>query len=140
VFVDESGRRGRLYRRIGIAVGLACAVYAVVMVVTLLSGNSDAPWLPVPGKEDGNPAGKVDTTPLPTGTADPSATDSASPQSTPSATGTQEQPPATDTSTTGTAPATGQTETESDPAPTVTDTAPAQDGGATEPDPTDTAT
>ncbi|CAM5648316.1 Undecaprenyl-phosphate 4-deoxy-4-formamido-L-arabinose transferase [Streptomyces chartreusis] len=47
VFVDESGRRSRRFRRIGMAVGLACAVYAVVIVATLLSGNSDAPWLPV---------------------------------------------------------------------------------------------
>ncbi|MFF9483262.1 hypothetical protein [Streptomyces sp. NPDC014676] len=67
VFVDESGRRSRLYRRIGLAVGLACAGYAVVMVATLLSGNSDAPWMPVPGQED-KPAGQVETTPQPTET------------------------------------------------------------------------
>ncbi|WP_199822157.1 hypothetical protein [Streptomyces sp. NRRL S-37] len=67
VFVDESGRRSRLYRRIGLAVGLACTGYAVVMVATLLSGNSDAPWMPVPGQED-KPAGQVETTPQPTGT------------------------------------------------------------------------
>jgi hypothetical protein len=64
VFVDETGRRSRLYRRIGLAVGLACAGYAVVMVATLLSGNSDAPWMPVPGQED-KPAGQVETTPRP---------------------------------------------------------------------------
>ncbi|MET8896448.1 hypothetical protein [Streptomyces albogriseolus] len=67
VFVDESGRRNRLYRRIGLAVGLACAGYAVVMVSTLLSGNSDAPWMPVPGQED-KPAGQVETTPRPSAT------------------------------------------------------------------------
>ncbi|MFE1844063.1 hypothetical protein [Streptomyces sp. NPDC059515] len=65
VFVDESGRRGRRYRRIGLAVGLACAGYAVVIVATLLSGNSDAPWLPVPGQEADAPAGQVDTSPQP---------------------------------------------------------------------------
>ncbi|MEH0423779.1 hypothetical protein [Streptomyces sp. B21-083] len=65
VFVDETGRRSRRYRRIGIVVGTACAVYAVVIVATLLSGNSDAPWLPVPGQQDEQPAGKVDTSPLP---------------------------------------------------------------------------
>ncbi|MCO4699131.1 hypothetical protein LRR80_05223 [Streptomyces sp. RO-S4] len=69
VFVDESGRRNRLYRRIGLAVGLACAGYAVVMVATLLSGNSDAPWMPVPGQE-GKPAEQVETTPKPSA-ADP---------------------------------------------------------------------
>ncbi len=64
VFVDESGRRIQLYRRIGIAVGLACAGYAAVMVATLLSGNSDAPWMPVPGQEQ-KPAGQVEPTPQP---------------------------------------------------------------------------
>ncbi|MDO0933583.1 hypothetical protein QQY66_18545 [Streptomyces sp. DG2A-72] len=65
VFVDESGRRSRRYRRIGMAVGIACGVYAVVILATLVSGNSDAPWLPVPGQKDDQPAGKVDTPPLP---------------------------------------------------------------------------
>ncbi|MFD5660651.1 hypothetical protein, partial [Streptomyces hirsutus] len=65
VFVDESGRRSRLYRRIGLAVGLACAAYAVVIVATLLSGNSNAPWIPVPDQEQEQPAGKVETSPQP---------------------------------------------------------------------------
>ncbi|MEE1762539.1 hypothetical protein [Streptomyces sp. SP18BB07] len=65
VFVDESGRRRNLYRRLGIAVGTACAAYAVVIVGTLVSGNSDAPWLPVPMQKDDKPAGKVDTPPRP---------------------------------------------------------------------------
>ncbi|MGW5093614.1 hypothetical protein ACWEQ1_00330 [Streptomyces nodosus] len=71
VFVDESGRRSRRFRRIGMAVGLACAVYAVVIVATLLSGNSDAAWLPVPGQDDA-PASKVDTSPLPEESVPPS--------------------------------------------------------------------
>ncbi|MFJ5302118.1 hypothetical protein [Streptomyces sp. NPDC088350] len=73
VFVDESGRRSRRYRRIGMAVGIACAAYAVVIVVTLLSGSSDAPWLPVPGQKNEPPAGKVDTKPLPAESGRPSA-------------------------------------------------------------------
>jgi len=72
VFVDESGRRSRRYRRIGMAIGIACAVYAVVIVVTLLSGSSDAPWLPVPGQRDDPPAGKVNTSPLPAESGRPS--------------------------------------------------------------------
>lgn len=68
VFVDESGRRSRRYRRIGLAVGLACAGYAAVIVATLVSGNSDAPWLPVPGQQQERPAGKVETSPRPDGT------------------------------------------------------------------------
>ncbi|WP_203227502.1 hypothetical protein, partial [Streptomyces aurantiacus] len=61
VFVDETGRRSRRYRRIGGAVGLFCAVYAAVIVATLASGNSSAPWLPVPAPKDEPPASKVDT-------------------------------------------------------------------------------
>ncbi|MCX4575301.1 hypothetical protein OHB41_19335 [Streptomyces sp. NBC_01571] len=72
VFVDESGRRSRRFRRLGILVGVACAVYAVVIVATLLSGNSNAPWLPVPGQEDDPPAGQVHTSPLPTDSVKPS--------------------------------------------------------------------
>ncbi|MEU7207224.1 hypothetical protein AB0B06_02350 [Streptomyces sp. NPDC044989] len=85
VFVDASGRRSRLYRRLGILVAVACAVYAVVIVSTLLSGNSDAPWMPVPGQEEGAPAGQVDTTPLPSESAQPSGTGAAFPQTSPSA-------------------------------------------------------
>ncbi|WP_157977457.1 hypothetical protein [Streptomyces triticisoli] len=72
VFVDESGRRSRRFRRLGMAVGLACAVYAVVIVVTLLSGNAAAPWVPLPGADD-TPASKVKESPLPSESADPSA-------------------------------------------------------------------
>ncbi|MER6983143.1 hypothetical protein ABT317_40845, partial [Streptomyces carpinensis] len=74
VFVDASGRRSRRFRRLGMAVGLACAVYAVVIVVTLVSGNSNAPWLPVPGQADDRPASKVDTSPTPSDPARPPGT------------------------------------------------------------------
>lgn len=74
VFVDESGRRSRRFRRLGIAVGIACAVYAVVIVVTLLSGSSDAPWLPVPGQKNDKPASQVDPTSRPAHSALPSGT------------------------------------------------------------------
>ncbi|MFE2278340.1 hypothetical protein ACFXAE_14045 [Streptomyces sp. NPDC059454] len=113
VFVDESGRRSRLYRRIGLAVGLACAGYAVVMVATLLSGNSDAPWMPVPGQED-KPAGQVGTTPRPEETG-----------ATPG-TGTGPAPGGTPTTGTPTLPAPGAT-------------APATGGGAGTADQPDTA-
>ncbi|MFF8530425.1 hypothetical protein ACN6K9_006709 [Streptomyces sp. SAS_267] len=73
VFVDESGRRSRRFRRLGMLVAVACAVYAVVIVATLLSGNSNAPWLPVPGQEEDTPAGQVETSPLPTQSVNPSA-------------------------------------------------------------------
>ncbi|MEU1143286.1 hypothetical protein ABZ392_41360 [Streptomyces sp. NPDC005885] len=86
VFVDESGRRSRRYRRIGMAIGIACAVYAVVIVITLLSGSSDAPWLLVPGQRHDPPAGKVDTSPLPARSGQPSgAADSVAPGNIPTA-------------------------------------------------------
>jgi hypothetical protein len=91
VFVDESGRRSRTFRRIGILVGLACAVYAVVIVATMLSGNSSAPWLPVPDQRKEQPAGQVDAPLLPTASVDtpaPSGTDtSTGPSGTPTASG-----------------------------------------------------
>ncbi|MFD0315323.1 hypothetical protein [Streptomyces flavalbus] len=68
VFVDETGRRSRRFRRIGMLVGLACAVYAVVIVATLMSGSSDAPSLPVPEQRD-QPASQVDTSDRPTDSA-----------------------------------------------------------------------
>ncbi|MFI7006742.1 hypothetical protein [Streptomyces sp. NPDC050145] len=80
VFVDDSGRRSRTFRRIGVAVGMACAAYAVVVVATLLSGNSSAPWLPMEAEHKG-PAGQVDTEPL---LPADSATPTASPGDTPS--------------------------------------------------------
>ncbi|MEU0060436.1 hypothetical protein [Streptomyces sp. NPDC006334] len=96
VFVDESGRRSRTFRRIGIAVGLACAAYAVVIVGTLLSGNSSAPWLPVPGPKDDEPARQVDTGPQPSassdGTSDPEESAPDRPGST--ASGAASAPPA----------------------------------------------
>ncbi|MGY0024378.1 hypothetical protein ACVHNB_36115 [Streptomyces sp. YJ-C3] len=85
VFVDDSGRRSRTFRRVGVMMGIACAVYAVVIVVTLLSGNSSAPWLPMP--DDKGPAGQVDTKPvLPAESAAPSASPGGTPD--PSASGT----------------------------------------------------
>ncbi|RZU37205.1 hypothetical protein EV284_2363 [Streptomyces sp. BK022] len=68
VFVDESGRRNRTFRRLGLLVAGLCAGYAVVIGVTLLSGSSDAPWLPVPQKED-RPASRVDSSPVPSASA-----------------------------------------------------------------------
>ncbi|MGW5369979.1 hypothetical protein ACWER6_20155 [Streptomyces sp. NPDC004009] len=77
VFVDESGRRSRTFRRLGMLVGLACAVYAVIIVATLFSGSSDAPWVPVPGQDENAPASQVDTPPLPSASTDPTPGSSA---------------------------------------------------------------
>ncbi|WP_143659761.1 RodZ family helix-turn-helix domain-containing protein [Streptomyces pharetrae] len=76
VFVDETGRRVRRFRRIGMAVGLVCAAFAVVTVATLLSGDSEAPALPVPEQNADRPASQVDSPPLDAESAPPSAPDS----------------------------------------------------------------
>ncbi|OKI90741.1 hypothetical protein AMK11_05690 [Streptomyces sp. CB02414] len=140
VFVDASGRRSRLYRRLGIAVGVACAVYAVVIVSTLLSGNSNAPWLPVDGQQEGKPAGQVDTTPLPSRSARPSATASTGPQTSPSAGAGVTTAPDVDAPAPGTSGSARQPGTSADPEPdpsqTSAGTEPGGDGGgATGPDP-----
>ncbi len=83
VFVDESGRRSRRLRRLGAAVGVACAVYAVVIVATLVSGNSSAPWLPLPGEADDTPAGQIEISPLPSVSASPTGSESAAPATDP---------------------------------------------------------
>ncbi|WP_190080169.1 hypothetical protein [Streptomyces longisporoflavus] len=119
VFVDESGRRSRRYRRIGVLVGIACAVYAMIIVGTLLSGNSSAPWLPLDAKDD-KPAGRVDTPNRPDDPLDPSA----SPGTTPS-------PGASESGTT--APATGGKDSADPDAPDDGRTEP---GDKPDPDPT----
>ncbi|MGX1222292.1 hypothetical protein RKD42_003551 [Streptomyces ambofaciens] len=139
VFVDASGRRSRLYRRLGILVGVACAVYAVVIASTLFSGNSDAPWKPLPGQEEGAPAGRVDTTPQPSRSAPPSG--AAAPQATPSAGAGAATEPGVEAPASGTSGGTGgsteQAGTTVDPGSSVpgTDRTPGE-GGATGPDPT----
>ncbi|MEV0962073.1 hypothetical protein AB0J25_05560 [Streptomyces sp. NPDC049910] len=52
VFVDESGRRSKKFRRIGWVLALACAGYAVTLVIALIGGNSNAPSLLIPGQTD----------------------------------------------------------------------------------------
>ncbi|WP_369181699.1 hypothetical protein [Streptomyces mutabilis] len=138
VFVDASGRRSRLYRRLGIAVGVACAIYAVVIVSTLLSGNSNAPWLPVDGQQEGKPAGQVDTTPLPSRSAQPSGTGSAAPRTSPSAGAGVSTAPGADAPAPGTSGSARQPGTSTDPEPSGTSggTEPGGGGGTTAPDPT----
>ncbi|GGQ78812.1 hypothetical protein Saso_53640 [Streptomyces asoensis] len=79
VFVDESGRRSRRLRWLGAAVGVLCSVYALVIVATLVSGNSGAPWLPLPGLDSDTPAGKVETSAVPSASASPSGSADAVP-------------------------------------------------------------
>ncbi|WP_147481247.1 hypothetical protein [Streptomyces shenzhenensis] len=118
VFVDESGRRSRRFRRLGMLVGVACAVYAVVIVVTLLSGSSDAPWLPVPGEND-RPAGQVDTSPRPTESVRPSDTGSTTPGATPTANDGITPEPGTGAAQPGVTTSPGGPGTSADPGPTA---------------------
>ncbi|MFJ8056580.1 hypothetical protein [Streptomyces sp. NPDC096142] len=133
VFVDESGRRSRRYRRIGMAVGIACAVYAVVIVVTLLSGSSDAPWLPVPGQKDDAPAGKVDTSPQPAESGRPSgAADSVAPGNIPTAgDGTTPSPGVSVSASAGASAKPGaKASTSASPKPSASRSVPASGGGS----------
>ncbi|MFD6279757.1 hypothetical protein ACFWFI_29960 [Streptomyces sp. NPDC060209] len=80
VFVDESGRRSKTYRRVGWVLAAICAVYAVTLVVAVLGGNSTAPWLPLSGQEKKH-AEEVEVRPAPSGevvSESPGATPSAS--------------------------------------------------------------
>ncbi|MDQ0910153.1 hypothetical protein QFZ22_006138 [Streptomyces canus] len=120
VFVDESGRRSRRFRRIGIAVGLACAVYAVVIVVTLLSGNSNAPWLPVTGPKDDAPAGEVDTSPMPAESAEPSLPAGVIPGTTPTVSGGVTPAPGAGVTAPGATMSPGKPGTSADPSATAT--------------------
>ncbi|WP_345660041.1 hypothetical protein [Streptomyces venetus] len=135
VFVDESGRRSRRFRRIGMAVALVCGVYAVVIVATLLSGNSQAPWLPVPGQQEGQPAGKVDTPPLPEQSAPSAEAEATAPGGTP-ATGeaTAPAPGASAREPVATA-GPGRSGTTAKPSPTAARTTPAPRTGVTNPAP-----
>ncbi|SCK21024.1 hypothetical protein [Streptomyces sp. WMMB 322] len=58
VFVDSSGVRRRGWRRLGLAVGVAGGGYALVVAVSVIGGNSEAPWgVLIPRADDG--AGRV---------------------------------------------------------------------------------
>lgn len=65
VFVDESGRRSKTYRRLGWVLAAICAVYAATLVVAVLGGNSSAPWLPLSGQEE-KQADDIEVRPGPT--------------------------------------------------------------------------
>ncbi|NYE41113.1 hypothetical protein [Streptomyces fulvorobeus] len=52
VFVDASGRRSKSLRRVGWLLAAVCAGYAVTLVVAVLGGSSDAPWLPLTGQHE----------------------------------------------------------------------------------------
>ncbi|SCF96923.1 hypothetical protein [Streptomyces sp. Ncost-T10-10d] len=69
VFVDESGRRSKTFRRLGWILAAACACYAVTLAVAVLGGSSSAPWLPLSGQEGHKNADVVRAPPAPTGGA-----------------------------------------------------------------------
>ncbi|WP_406419959.1 hypothetical protein OH809_26785 [Streptomyces sp. NBC_00873] len=70
VFVDESGRRSKTFRRLGWVLAAVCACYAVTLAVALIGGNSTAPWLPLSGQKQHKKADEVQTPPTPSGSAD----------------------------------------------------------------------
>ncbi|MFJ2441165.1 MULTISPECIES: hypothetical protein [unclassified Streptomyces] len=91
VFVDETGRRSRKLRRAGWVVALACACYAVTVVAALIGGDSNAPWLPIPGLADKRKTDTVEIQPAATVSEGPS--ESPEPTAEPTATETDEVVP-----------------------------------------------
>jgi hypothetical protein len=136
IFVDESGRRSRRLRRLGVLVAVACAVYAVVIVATLLSGNSNAPWLPMPGQEEDQPAGQVDTSPLPAQSPKPSGRSGGTAPAAVATAGDGTTPSAGATSTSGASAEATDPGASSDPGPTTSATTKPKPGVTTkDPDP-----
>lgn len=140
VFVDASGRRRRTFRRLGMFAGIACAVYAVVIVATLLSGSSDAPWLPVPGQNEDKPAGQVDISPAPDDSARPSGRTGAAPGTGPGVAGGAPSPGGSAAASGRGAGTAGQPGASPDPQPTATNpTSGAGSAGGSSPDAAPTA-
>ncbi|MFJ4837833.1 hypothetical protein [Streptomyces sp. NPDC088746] len=136
VFVDESGRRSKTYRRVGWVLATICAVYAVTLVVAVLGGNSSAPWLPLSGQE-GKHAEEIEVRPAPSDAAvseSPGATPSASAP----ASGTVTAPASEGASASGSAGpgASASASSSSKPPRTGTSSAPVAPGGAVSDPPT----
>lgn len=70
VFVDESGRRSKTYRRLGWVLASVCVAYAVTLVLAVLGGNSSAPWLPLSETGEKAKAEQAEEAPAPDETAD----------------------------------------------------------------------
>jgi hypothetical protein len=79
VFVDESGRRSKKFRRLGWVLVIACAGYAVTLVVALAGGNSSAPLLPGLGESGESRTDNVEIQPAPTDRASSVAVPSGAP-------------------------------------------------------------
>ncbi|MFD4018666.1 hypothetical protein [Streptomyces sindenensis] len=86
VFVDESGRRSKTFRRLGWVLATVCTGYAVTLVFAVLGGNSSAPWLPLSGPKEEAQAEQVEDLPE-TGTVDDGLSDGSAPEPGPSASG-----------------------------------------------------
>ncbi|MFC8621374.1 ribosomal eL19 family protein [Streptomyces anulatus] len=79
VFVDESGRRSKTYRRLGWVLASVCVAYAVTLVLAVLGGSSSAPWLPLSGTGEKAKAEQAEEAPAPDGTADGTSGDAPEP-------------------------------------------------------------
>ncbi|MET9681284.1 hypothetical protein [Streptomyces coeruleorubidus] len=139
VFVDESGRRSRRLRRIGIAIALTCGIYAVVIAATVLSGNSNAPWLPVPGQQEGRPAGQVDTPPQPEESAPAGDTGATAPGSAPTTGDATAPAPGPSALEPAASASPGRSGATARPSPTAPPTTPAPGKVVTDPAPTEPA-
>ncbi|MEW2067081.1 hypothetical protein [Streptomyces sp. NPDC007346] len=140
VFVDESGRRSKTYRRLGWVVASLCAAYAVTLVFAVLGGNSTAPWLPLSGQEEAK-AEEAEVRPAPSDSAQPSDDPDPVPPAT-GPTGIPEPGPSTPTAPSATAVTgpTGSAARTPSASPSVTPSDPTGSGSATKPAPTTSAT
>lgn len=68
VFVDESGRRSKTFRRLGWVLASVCVAYAVTLVLAVLGGNSSAPLLPLTGTGEKAKAEQAEEAPAPADT------------------------------------------------------------------------
>lgn len=89
VFVDESGRRSKTFRRLGWVLATVCAGYAVTLVLAVLGGNSSAPWLPLSGPKEEAKAEEAEVRPAPSEVVAPIDD---SPEPAPSASGSATAP------------------------------------------------
>lgn len=143
VFVDESGRRSKTYRRLGWVLASVCVAYAVTLVLAVLGGNSSAPWLPLSGTEGKAKAEQAEEAPAPDDTADVPSGDTPEPGPSASGSAAAEEsgaPGATPSATSVLVPAgaagSPSASTSADPSGSSGSTGTNGAGGATKPDPT----
>ena len=63
VFVDSSGGRRRVLRRIGVGLGVVALGYGAMLGLSVVGGNATAPSVLIPGQDDESDQGTVNVEP-----------------------------------------------------------------------------